>query len=981
MKALLRSRIRFLRYLLALVFLLPEVVQATHLRAGNILMTLIDCELRRYRIRVEVYTNTTNTNVLFGGEQDYLDFGDRTGRILVPEIGPGVQGSDRGYSTDGLPAGTARAYFEIEHTFAGPGTYTVSYVEPNRNAGVVNMDQSVNTTFYLETQVVIDPFYGCSSPAILEVPPVDRACTTVAWFHNPGAKDLDGDRLSYQMVIPFRDRATTVLNYKDPNDAKFYSNYNDGRDPSTGDPPGRPVFNIDAVDGTVTWNAPGTAGEYNIAFIVIDWRLINGQWRQMGFVRRDMQILVEECDNKRPDLIIPEDVCVTAGTTIDAVIKGTDPDGDRIRITAFSETFDFPAQQSPATYTPRDEKNGDGSDKYYPQPTQVAFHWSTECEHVRQQPYTVNFKVQDERGLVNYKTWRITVVGPAPIWNDANLNVATRTATIKWDRYLCQNAELIEVWRKVDSTSYRPDTCQTGMPAGLGYKLIATVPARIPPSQTTGQYVDNDNGKGLAPGAMYCYRLVAVYPLPQGGESYVTKDTCVGPIPADVPIITNVSIERTSAEDGLVRVSWKRPFDLDPIVYRKDSLKYEVYRGTGFTRSDSTLVATLLGDTTYLDGGMNTESSVFNYSIVAYNGYRRQNVDTIGASEVASSVRLGSSSQKDQITLDWQAEVPWSNQIEAHPYHYVYRGGENDPEDQLVLVDSIRVTESGFQYIDTGLESGTTYCYRILTNGGYGNPNKIPEPLENFSQRICVQPGDSIPPCKPLLTLETQGCSGRDPLSLCLTSVGSFSNIISWARSDAAECQTDIVRYYVYRGGYSGDYTRIDTLDATTTRFEDKGLSSLAFCYRVSAVDFSGNESEMSDAVCNDNCPAYGLPNVFSPNGDDYNPVFKAFSLDDCGQGGETSACPSYVLEGCARFVKSVRFNVYNRWGREVYTFEASAANDESILINWNGKDKNGHMLDPAVYYYVAEVTFDVLNPNDAVKTFKGWVHLLNDRQ
>jgi hypothetical protein len=950
-----------------LIFLLPEVVQATHLRAGNILMTLIDCETRLYRIRVEVYTNTTNTNVLFGGEQDYLDFGDRTGRILVPEIGPG----DPRYSTDGLPAGTARAYFEITHSFAGPGTYTVSYVEPNRNAGVVNMDQSVNTTFYLETQVVIDPFYGCSSPAILEVPPVDRACTTVAWFHNPGAKDLDGDRLSYQMVVPFRDRATTVLNYQPPNADKFYTNPNDGREPSATIPPGPPQFGIDAVDGTVTWNAPGTAGEYNIAFIVIDWRLINGQWRQMGFVRRDMQILVEECDNKRPELIIPEDICVTAGTTVEETIKGTDPDGDRIRITAFSETFDFPAQQSPATLTP--------GNVFQPSPGQVVYRWATRNEHIRQQPYTVNFKVEDEKGLVNYKTWRITVVGPAPVWIDASLNATTRTATINWKRYIAQNAELIEVWRKVDSTSFRPDTCETGMPAGLGYVRIATVPARIPLSQN-GQYVDNNGGKGLAPGAMYCYRLVALFPLPQGGESYVTEDLCVGPIPADVPIITKVSVMSTSTQDGTIEINWIRPFDLDVAVYPIDSLKYEVYRAVGFNRGgDSTLITTVYdGGTTYPDGGLNTEANVYNYSVVAYNGLRSGS-PMIGASEIASSVRLGSSSQKDQITLDWRAEVPWSNQIEAHPYHYIFRGDENDTDAQLVLVDSINATESGFRFVDSGLESGKTYCYRVMTSGGYGNPTKIPEPLKNNSQRICVQPGDSIPPCKPLLALETQGCEGRDPLSLCLPATGSFSNTISWSRSEADECQSDIVRYYVYRGSYNGDYIRIDSLDATTTTFQDNGLSSLAWCYRVSAVDFSGNESEMSDAVCNDNCPAYTLPNVFSPNGDEFNPVFRAYNYKDCN--GETGPCPDYVIEGCARFVKSVRFNVYNRWGRQVYTYEADVANDESIYIDWDGKDKNGSLLPSAVYFYVAEVTFDVLRPDDAVKKFKGWVHLLGDGQ
>ncbi|MBT1711597.1 fibronectin type III domain-containing protein [Fulvivirgaceae bacterium PWU5] len=980
MKALLRSRIRFLRYLLALVFLLPEVVQATHLRAGNILMTLLDCETRRYRIRVEVYTNTTNTNVLFGGEQDYLDFGDRTGRILVPEIGPG----DLGYSTDGLPAGTARAYYEIDHVFAGPGTYTVSYVEPNRNAGVVNMDQSVNTTFYLETQVVIDPFYGCSSPAILEVPPVDRACTTVAWLHNPGAKDLDGDRLSYQMVIPFRDRATTVLNYQDPNAAKFYPDFSNGQEPRPGgNPPwGAPQFGIDAVDGTVTWNAPGTAGEYNIAFIVIDWRLINGQWRQMGFVRRDMQILVEECDNKRPELIIPEDICVTAGTTIEETIKGTDPDGDRIKITAFSETFDFPAQQSPATLMP--------GNVFQPSPGQVVYRWSTDCEHVRQQPYTVNFKVEDEKGLVNYKTWRITVVGPAPKWNDAKLNAATRTATIKWDRYQCQNAERIQIWRKVDSTSYRPDTCQTGMPAGLGYEMLdVVIPARIPPSQLTGEFVDNNGGKGLAPGAMYCYRLVAVYPLPQGGESYVTRDTCVGPIPADVPIITNVSVERTSVEDGLVRVSWKRPFDLDPVAYPPGDLKYEVYRAIGFERirkgedaSDSTLVASLTnGDTTYLDGGFNTEASIFNYSVVAYNGHQAGS-PIIGASEVASSVRLASSSQKDQITLNWQADVPWSNQIQAHPYHYIYRGGENDPEDQLVLVDSVQVTASAFQYIDMDLETGRTYCYRILTNGGYGNPTKIPEPLENFSQRICVQPGDSIPPCKLIVTLASKGCEDiLDPSSLCKFTGNSLSNKITLSSSAAEECQTDIVQYKVYRRGNSGDYVEHATLDATVTEYIDEDLSSFAYCYRVTAIDFSGNESELSDEVCFDNCPAYGLPNVFSPyNADTINSQFRAFALKDC-QGAEGTGCPDYVIKDCARFVNSVRFAVYNRWGRQVYTYEADVKKDESIYIDWDGKDNNGNRLDPAVYYYVAEVTFEVLRPSEAVKTFKGWVHILGERQ
>ncbi len=50
-----------------------------------------------------------------------------------------------------------------------------------------------------------------------------------------------------------------------------------------------------------------------------------------------------------------------------------------------------------------------------------------------------------------------------------------------------------------------------------------------------------------------------------------------------------------------------------------------------------------------------------------------------------------------------------------------------------------------------------TYCYRIMTRGGYGNP-AIDEPLENFSQIICAQVGDSIPPCKPTLLVQSVSC-------------------------------------------------------------------------------------------------------------------------------------------------------------------------------------------------------------------------------
>jgi len=65
-----------------------------------------------------------------------------------------------------------------------------------------------------------------------------------------------------------------------------------------------------------------------------------------------------------------------------------------------------------------------------------------------------------------------------------------------------------------------------------------------------------------------------------------------------------------------------------------------------------------------------------------------------------------------------------------------------------------------------------------------------------------------------------------------------------------------------------------------------------------------------------------------------------------------------------------------------VYTYQSGGEGSEkTIYIDWNGKDNKGSDLIPAVYFYVAEVTFDVLRPNDRVKIYKGWVHLFDDQQ
>jgi hypothetical protein len=303
------------------------------------------------------------------------------------------------------------------------------------------------------------------------------------------------------------------------------------------------------------------------------------------------------------------------------------------------------------------------------------------------------------------------------------------------------------------------------------------------------------------------------------------------------------------------------------------------------------------------------------------------------------------------------------------------------------LIDSVNVIEEGFVYLDTGklapgdsLNGDKIYCYRVMARGGYGN-TAIAEPLINFSQINCAQPTDDVPPCTPLIEAFASDCKSFREENECGSN--NFTNTIRWSVPEGT-CKDDVRSYIIYvASSENGTYVQL-AANVRDTFYLDENLSSLARCYRVAAVDRSNNISVLSDPICNDNCPYYELPNVFSPNGDCFNELFSAYGVEI--NFGENSNCvkPPVDKTRCARFVLEVKFTVYNRWGKKVYQFKGfdqsaipSSDSPPSIYINWDGKDDNGRELAAAVYYYVAEVTFDVVNPEDRVKLLKGWVHLV----
>ncbi|HMJ67257.1 MAG TPA: gliding motility-associated C-terminal domain-containing protein [Cyclobacteriaceae bacterium] len=949
-----------------LLFLSPFIGYSTHLRAGEITVERINCSSLTFRITITVYTNT-GSEIRFG--EGLLDFGDG-----FSENTPTIENTKRPDLGDNVGI----VAYSKEHTYAGPGRYVISYLEPNRNGGILNIFNSVETRFYIETIINIDPFLGCNNSPKLLVPPIDKACTGAAWFHNPGAYDPDGDSVSFELTIPKKEKGQVVGNYRDPNNKEFYDKSDIPYGTANENSDGPPTFDIDEVTGTLIWDAPGLQGEYNVAFLIKEWRKLAGVWVLMGYVVRDMQIIVEDCENQRPELIVPEDICVEAGEVIEQDIFGFDPDSDKVKIEAFSQVFSIGSSPAEISFPKPNDFQPSSPDKH----AKITFKWATDCSHIKEQPYQVVFKITDDPAvkprLIQFKTWNIRVVGPAPKWVDAHTVPSSRTASLAWDPYKCINATTMQVWRRVDEFPYTPPECVTGMPDFLGYTQIADVPI------AQSLYNDNNGGKGLAVGAQYCYRLVAVFPSPGGGQSYLSKDTCLAPILADAPIITNVTVDKTGTLDGIITVKWRSAYDLDTIQF-PPPYRYQVFRAEGIT---GTIKITsphpgTIPDSTYTDTGINTEEFMYNYRVVLYDGTNAI-VDT---SDVASSVRLEGKPQLKAIELSWVADVPWSNRIDKYPMHLIYRGPGGSQDNQLVLIDSVNVNKDGFRYVDQGkyqnqpLKETDIYCYRVVTRGGYGNP-KIEEPLINFSQRMCAQPNDNIPPCQPELKIVAQSCEDLIGTTGCGTNV--FSNTLTWPRSVDAACRNDIRSYNVYVADRVGDEFRLYVENVRDTFFIDvnDNLTSYARCYKIEAVDRSGNKSEMSEAFCFDNCPHYELPNVFTPDDDGCNKFFSAFSdrvpLDEnthLGPCNQTKEDIDALQPRCARFVLGVKLKVYNRWGKEVYHYESGG--ERSIYIDWDGRDTQGSELSAGVYYYVAEVTYDVVDPSQAIQFLKGWVHLV----
>ncbi len=828
-------------------------------------------------------------------------------------------------------------------TYSKEGIYTIRYEEAHRNVSTLNIPNARDDiNFYVENQLHVSHSFCDSSPSFL-VEPVDQACSGQAFYHNPGASDPDGDSLSYGLTIPKGNGGVSISGYEDPNHVNFYTGLNYQQ--ANKDQNGPPTFGIDATSGLLTWDAPGAIGAYNIAIKVTQWKKnpADSTWQHFGYVIRDMQIEVLDCNNHPPDITAVQDICVLAGELVSIHVKGKDQDLDNVIIEVFTDITSL--TESPATVTYEGELQSTSPDTAH-----IDISWRPDCTDVREQPYQVVVKITDSPPdggvkLTRFRSFNIKVMGPAPVLNQVHVNPVTKKVILQWDAYGCQNAEAIQVWRRVAKRNYTQPQCETGMQKSLQYILLSELPAN------STRYEDHN----LAIGAQYCYRIVARF---KDVGSKISLDTCFIPQPAEAPVITHVTVEKTDEANGEIRISWTSPFDIDQIQYPPPYF-YKIQRGDGFSGGDwRTLTASAVADTTFLDSNMPTTDTAYHYRILLF--VPSVTASVVDTSSTASSVKLTSHATKKNIQLSWHADVPWSIFLEQYPYHHIYRSNTGVEED-FVLIDSAEVNENGLNYVDEGkflnqaLDDHQVYYYKVKTLGAYGNP-KIQEPFSNFSQIIADHIQDTTPPCPPSVSVIKPDCA-----TLPCSSV--YTNTIKWQNSTATGCADDVVYYEVYVSDIpTGAFTKwIDHLE--DSEVIQNGLKDLSVCYKIIAVDWVGNRSALSEASCGENCPVVYMPNVFTPGASPgYNDTFHAFTNTD-----------NILNKECSRFIDYMSLKIINRWGEEVYLMSSEDTN----AVFWDGSDDAGNEMPSGVYYYLAAVRLKYSSEHTLMQQLKGWVHLV----
>ncbi|MHB8910599.1 MAG: fibronectin type III domain-containing protein [Syntrophales bacterium] len=406
----------------------------------------------------------------------------------------------------------------------------------------------------------------------------------------------------------------------------------------------------------------------------------------------------------------------------------------------------------------------------------------------------------------------------------------------------------------------------------------------IAPNIIANTYIDT----GLSGGTLYCYQIRTVDAA--GTESSFTGSVC-----SSTAVMPPSGLTATAISPSQIRLSWQ------PLA---GATGYRIYR------NGSLMPITSVVTTTTVDSGLSA-STLYCYAVSANNA---AGVESSKSGQMCATTQLSAPATPFGLTATGKQTPPtvmlsWSASAGACKYN-IYRDGSVTPSFSL-SAPAVSVIDNGLDLSPVGLKVLTNYCYTISAEDCSGNESNqstqvctatggalVPSPTGltatplpgpqvrltwNASAgavgyRLYRTGADgvvtllaggttltdtettSLAPttgyCYTVSALDGAGTESAKSTAVCIvtgakpppppTMLGATSGVnpmrvdLTWTQSTGA------VSYRVYRNGGTIPLLSVAAVSASDTTV----AASTQYCYTVSAVDASGNESAQSSAKC-----------------------------------------------------------------------------------------------------------------------------------
>ena len=258
--------------------------------------------------------------------------------------------------------------------------------------------------------------------------------------------------------------------------------------------------------------------------------------------------------------------------------------------------------------------------------------------------------------------------------------------------------------------------------------------------------------------------------------------------------------------------------------------------------------------------------------------------------------------------------VEWEKAKTAYPVSYLLNTYDAEG---LQLLNSVELTQTSYteDNIDVSAEN---YVYKVQTLDHCG----------------------------------VKGIEGYQGKPMLLT--GYYANDVSQLQWSAYEEWDEGVDFYDIQILDNGEFVSVGTVPGGQTAYTDKEFHDEIngdYIYRIVAISFTPGISSTSNHLALRGASFVWIPNAFSPNEDDHNPVFKP--------------TPQFVYLVNDGTYRAYEMKIFNRWGEEIFV-------TNNVDEGWDGTYKNKD-CESEVYLYHIRVT----GLDRAIYDKKGLVRLM----